>query len=289
MLARALSTIGLPAHPASGPPIRANLEPISLRRTSDGWRVDWNDEQRADVWSYAGLCPSLAAVLERRLRDAYSGRTSAPARSSGESLPVLPAVDTGAEDRPHPLRAIHCAGPSAVLALLAEPSSPHPLDEIYAADLLWAMTAVSPGPPDDAPPADLADAPLLPRSYALLKLLFLPQPIHTPAGVVRVPFDPQVVTMLRARRVPEACRRAMQLLRSAGLRPMPHPTSGGIARDRDWDDPCASQNGLRLAAALLVPLHPFVIEAMQNLVLRPVEEQWEADDDMLAANGSTAP
>lgn len=280
-LARALASIGHPTRQEDIPPIRCNLEPVQLRRSSTGLRAEWVDNERADVWSVASLPANLAAVLERRLRDGFGKRHAGNVAPSPETLPDADSSNRHSDDWAHPLRALYSAGPSCLLSLLGDPSAPQTLDETYATDLLWAMCAISPTPRAEPVPADLAACRYLPRAYALLKLLFVPRPIHTTAGPVRVPYDPQVITLLRAGRVADACRRGMQLLRAAGLRPMPHPAAGGPSRDQEWADLPGNRNGLRLAAALLVPVHPLVIEAIQDLILRPAEEL-QTSDELLA-------
>jgi CRISPR-associated protein Csx17 len=93
------------------------------------------------------------------------------------------------------------------------------------------------------------------RSWALLKHLFLPNPVRTRSGeeiVVRP--DPVLVPLLIAGRVNEACRIAARRLFSAGLNPIRAEFADG-------------EDGTRLAASLLIPIRrPYEIS---RLVLIP--------------------
>jgi CRISPR-associated protein Csx17 len=93
----------------------------------------------------------------------------------------------------------------------------------------------------------------IPRAYALLKLLFLPQELRLPSGEeVRVKPEPSLLPLLQAGRIGDACAIAQRRLVSAGT----NPTRARLA---DVED------GIRLAAALLVPVHS--IAKLTGLVL----------------------
>lgn len=88
-------------------------------------------------------------------------------------------------------------------------------------------------------------APPLWRSYALLKLLFLPTGMLRDGGsTVTVP-DPAVLSLLRAGRVSDAIAVGTRQLLAHGLRPR------RVTDESDTPDP---ERGRRLAAALLIPI-----------------------------------
>ena len=118
-------------------------------------------------------------------------------------------------------------------------------------------------------PAHDTDPPPLPRAYALLKLLFVPQPLRVNGLLVTIKAEPSIVTLLTAGHLGEACRIAMRRLRASGLSPLPHPRSGGVVRDADWQElENLGNDGERLAATLLLPLSYASIDRLRELVLR---------------------
>lgn len=86
---------------------------------------------------------------------------------------------------------------------------------------------------------------IIPRNYALLKHLFQPS--------VDVRTEPSILSLLVAGRTEDACDVAHRRLRNSGLCP----------RNASFPD---GQDGVRLAASLLIPIHP--IESLSRLVLR---------------------
>ena len=94
---------------------------------------------------------------------------------------------------------------------------------------------------------------VIPRSYALLKLLFLPHALRLAGGEgVDIKPEPSVLPLLRANRIVDACAVAQRRLFSSGC----SPTRAALA---DVED------GTRLAAALLVPVQ--FISKLTGLVL----------------------
>jgi CRISPR-associated protein Csx17 len=87
------------------------------------------------------------------------------------------------------------------------------------------------------------------RSYALLKHLFHP-------GLDIRP-EPAILSLLSANRTDDACEIALRRLRSAGKAPV----------NVEFPD---EADGIRLAAALLIPVQP--IEGLSRLVLREQQE-----------------
>lgn len=90
---------------------------------------------------------------------------------------------------------------------------------------------------------------IIPRNYALLKHLFHPQVEARP--------EPSILSLLLAGRTKAACEVAHRRLRIAGLSP----------RNASFPD---EQDSVRLAATLLIPIHP--IESLSRLVLREDRE-----------------
>jgi CRISPR-associated protein Csx17 len=124
----------------------------------------------------------------------------------------------------------------------------------------------------------------LPRDYALLKLLFLPQALTIrreldgtvswrlardgEAGITIRP-EPRILPMLRAGRIGEACRIAAQRLRVSGLPPMPGPLPTGVMRDDSWSEWSAGPHrAQRLAAALMIPILSNSVNRLVHLVCR---------------------
>lgn len=219
--------------------LRCNLEVVV--RTKWGW--DWAEPQDryATVWSATSLPRNLQAVLERRMMDAT--------RAGLDDLPFESRFPTGAED---------------VAAFLA-----HQTDDARLEEWLWGLMLIdlARAIPNDLAPVAMNELPLpLPRTYALLKLLFLPHYSALPAENDRpMRPEPAILSHLRAQRLPEACRLAARRLRASGYVSLPGPTSGGGARTPDYSVPKPMLD--RLAAALLIPISK--PERLQALVLRP--------------------
>jgi CRISPR-associated protein Csx17 len=226
-------------------PLRANLESVTWPGHPD-WKgyTSWAERSRAVVWSSANLSANLVAILERRLMDGD--------RNGCSKLPLASWRSTSLD---------------AVSAFLAGA-----VDDARVEDLLWGLLLVDHGRPHPIQPSrPPADAPPLPRAYALLKLLFLPDPLATKAGEVRVRPEPSLVPLLRAGHIGDACALAMRRLRASGLLPTPYRTGGRAARDDEWRDAAGSVEAQRLAAALLFPVSLSDVTRLTALVLRPGE------------------
>ena len=101
----------------------------------------------------------------------------------------------------------------------------------------------------------------VPRSWSLLKLLFLPAGIPRSNGdPVEVRPEPSTLRLLRAGRVGDACRVAARRLYAAGLTPV----QASFPDDSD---------GTRLAAALLVPIRN--VDWLMRRVLHVTAEETE--------------
>ena len=115
----------------------------------------------------------------------------------------------------------------------------------------------------------------LPAAYAAMKLTLLPSEfICLEFGEARgIKMEPQILAMLRAGRVNDAYRVASRRLIASGLRPL--SAAPGIA-DR-------SEQGRRLAAALLFPLDKGVHKALAERALHRPSASVETE---LAVNGT---
>lgn len=211
------------------PPIRANLEPIELR----GRRAVWADGGRSVV-SGGELARLLAAILERRLLD--YGAEGLEATTSIEAAHVAAFLNAG---HVHDARVL---------------------------DLLWGLILVDPtqraGLAEGT--GSFAQAPPLPRSYALLKLVFL-QPSYalTSASGDRVSPEAAILARLRAHDLPGACRLASRRLRAAGFVPVPAP---GVSGRERLAESVGRLDPRRVEAALLFPVRN--VTQLRRLVLR---------------------
>jgi CRISPR-associated protein Csx17 len=251
-IARALASIYDPE--ARIGPLRANLEPVCREERC----VKWAEKDRAVVWNAADLAINLAHVLERRVLDGQRAMcTALPlASDSAVSLDTIAAFLDGE------------------------------LDDQRIEDLLWGLILIERrgglklGRPVEREEAN--DRPM-PRTYALLKLLFLPRPLvgesqgerirwrlaHAgEAGIVIRP-EPRVLPLLRAGRIGEACRIAAQRLRVSGLPPIPGTLPDGRIRDETWSEFAGNPRlAQRLAGSLLIPIDSASVNRLVHLVCR---------------------
>jgi CRISPR-associated protein Csx17 len=221
--------------------IRRNLEPVEAK----GRFTAWAEKDRAVVWTAGDLPGNLAAILTRRAMDAE--------RTGGKA---------------HALKASHHAPLSAVCNFLAGS-----LDESLIADLFWGLCLCDSR--DYCPVSqETFDSQPLPSSYALLKLLFLPPDRDSSIDETQAPNAPdaRVLALLRANRLAEACQRAAQVLRGRRLLARPLAMHGRPGRDGEWAEtrwPGLTAN--RLAAALLIPIHPLAVDSLKTRILRPAK------------------
>ncbi|HUJ08795.1 MAG TPA: type I-U CRISPR-associated protein Csx17 [Verrucomicrobiae bacterium] len=244
----ALALSGIHDHERKIGSLRSNLESVTVWRSkTDSLIAKWAEKDRAVVWNSADLSTNLAAVLRRRLMDGE--------RKGCETLPLTTA---------------NFISLNTVSRFLAGE-----IDERRIEDLLWGLMLLPQSPPGALRrPADDADAPPLQRAYALLKLLFLPHPLRVDGQEITIKAEPSIVPLLAAGHVGEACRVVMRRLRASGLSPLPHPRSGGVVRDADWQElEYPGSNGQRLAAALLLPVSYASIEQLRKLVVRDAKDK----------------
>jgi CRISPR-associated protein Csx17 len=225
VLAAALASIGGSEKRA---PFRVHLESVAIVNGSAGWTSD----DAAAIWGSGSLAENLASTLHRRSIDA---------RSAGESHPALAAAQFA------PLEAID--------AFLRGETDDVRIEEFLRGLALidWRTNR------QEEQASGSTIVPTLPRAYALLKLLFLPEGrlCRGPASeVIEIKHEPTIIPLLRAGRITEGLHTAAQRLRATGLTPLTD----------QFYFPAA--DGARLAAALLIPISQRSIRALADLTLR---------------------
>lgn len=199
-------------------PLGANLAPVDPRKP---WAWAQHGDQTA--WVGGSLAARMASVLRRRMLDAE--RFLCNANPLWGNLRVTPedivafiegGVDEGLlEDLLYGFMWVRWHDRAGVREAQAELRA------------RWS----SPVEPRE-----------IQRSYALLKLLFLPGPLPTGrADPVYLRSEPAIVPLLCAGRVQDACRIAQRRLYAKGVTPVRVEFTN-------------SENGPRLAAALLIPV-----------------------------------
>jgi CRISPR-associated protein Csx17 len=247
-IARALASMSDPE--AKIGPFRSNLEPVDWKKRSRAWA----EKDRAVVWNAGDLAINLASVLQRRVMDGQ--------RVGCERLPLASSLTV-------PLDTV-----SAFLD--------GNLDEQRIKDLIWGLMLIEHRGIPEAVGYKSPDSPIS-RTYALLKLLFLPRPIaadrvsgklcwrlarNGEAGIIIRP-EPRILSLLQVGRVGEACSIAVQRLRISGLAPMPGPLPDGKTRDNTWFECEGNHRAVqRLAAALLIPVCSQSVNRFVHLVCR---------------------
>ena len=230
-IAAALASIGPTDKVGS---LRANLTALDPEKP---W--SWSNGQGQTAWTGHSLAGRLANVLHRRMMDAE--------RVQCRANPTWGGIALRAED----------------VAAFIEGG----LDESLIEDLLFGFALIR---WDGEETCQKVKAELhtrwalsvtrrvVPRSWALLKHLFLSTPITIIGGqeiIIRP--EPAIIPLLCANRVSHACEIASRRLFSAGLAP---------TRARMPD----GENGTRIAAALLLPIRR--LNDLSKLVLHREED-----------------
>jgi CRISPR-associated protein Csx17 len=240
----ALALAGIHDHEKKVGPIRANIEAVSFERR----RPDWKKNGFSEVWNNASLSMNLLAVLERR---------------------VIDAEKLGCKDLP--LLSPYKASVDAVSAYIAGD-----VDDRRIEELLWGMVLVnhsklsgeprSPGR-SEKEHGDAESLAVMPRSYALLKLLFLSGALVTGNGTINVRPEPSIMSLLRAGRTAGACAIASRRLRASGLTTMTHRKGAEPFNELDWQTDAV--DSMRLGAALLFPISASSVDSLRKMVVRP--------------------
>ncbi|MFQ5743983.1 MAG: type I-U CRISPR-associated protein Csx17 [Acidobacteriota bacterium] len=264
-VARAVASIHDPEKKIG--PIRSNIEPVVVGRGKQGRRhANWAERERAVVWNAADLATNMGGVLQRRMMDGQ--------RAGCKRLPLEGRF-------------------SAPLEVVAKCLAGE-LDEERIEKLIWGLTLIDDDGARSPARRETPDS-LLPRAYALLKLLFLPRPLvvergaggtpaarllrdKEPGGIVIRP-EPSVLHLIRGGRLGEACAIAMRRLRASGLESMPGPIRGNRIRDDDWAEldeiGRGSLRAQNLMGALLIPIHDSAVNRIVRLVGRIQETRDE--------------
>ncbi len=214
--------------------LRTNLEDVEIRGNS----ISWVDRNHSAVWSAVDLSPNLAAILSRRVMDADKNGNAADA-----------------------LKSSHRASLTAVAQFIAGE-----LDEARTTDLLWSLSLCELGAYKRENLT--GEAPVLPAAYRLLKLLF-----HSTSTDRKDTAEPLpnlgILSLLRADRTPEACQRAVRILRGTGLTAKPFAMRGFPARDSEWRDLTHTEcTPAMIAAALLIPISHSALDSLKKKMLR---------------------
>jgi CRISPR-associated protein Csx17 len=240
-------------HDAEGKigPWRANLEPVNWKKRCRTWA----EKDRAVVWNAGDLATNLANVLERRLMDGQrAGCTVLPLASH-----AMASLDT-------------------IAAFLDGD-----LDDQRIEDLLWGCMLIDQGNGRNSESVreEETNHRHIPRTFALLKLLFLSRPLvgesnhgkiywrlaYAGETGITIRPEPNILPLLRAGRLGEACRIAAHRLRVSGLPPIPGVLPDGLARDAVWSELTIDlRHAERLAASLLIPIDSASINQLVHLV-----------------------
>jgi CRISPR-associated protein Csx17 len=219
-------------HPPRRLPMAAHFAPLDLSVADQPW-WRWNDDRPAGersaeplaVWGAGGLVRNMVAVLERRL---------------------IEQAMRGLEDKP--LAAAAPARLSDVLAFLTDPGFDDARCAALLAGLVWARPAQL--------KTDREKPPTPPFAYAALKPLFTPDATLRAETILpegaRLPVPPGLIARLRTGETDAAVRSALARARASGLASPFDPARMGDTKTRFG----AGLEGDRLAAALLIPLHP---------------------------------
>ena len=199
---------------------------------------NWAVNDKGVVWGAGTVVENLSAILQRRSIDA---------RSAGASHPALQAR------RYASLRAI-------------EAFLNHNTSDPQIENLLWGLAIVNWKEEETkfSFKDSISSAPTLPRAYALLKLLFLPSgklTLKNSNELIEIKHEPTIIPLLRAGRVKDALQTAVRRLRVSGLVPM--------TETFDFPD----EDAVRMAAALLIPIHESSVRELARLVLRAKLEE----------------
>jgi len=218
-------------HPPRRLPMAAHFAPLDLSVADQPW-WRWNDDRPAGersaeplaVWGAGGLVRNMVAVLERRL---------------------IEQAMRGLEDKP--LAAAAPARLSDVLAFLSGAFDDGRCARLLAG-LVWAR------PTHFKVERDIRPTP--PFAYAALKPLFTPDATLRAETILpdgaRLPVPPGLIARLRTGETDAAVRSALARARASGLASPFDPARLGDTKTRFG----AGLEGDRLAAALLIPLHP---------------------------------
>lgn len=233
-------------------PLRHQMEPVTTWKSEGRLRVRWDPGAGRDVaWTSGHLTDALNAVMHRRLTSAVqSGSTS--------------YADHGS-----------CRASLGDVADLTEGR----VDEARLTDLLWGCVLLDWArvAPDDLPgPRPDSRVPHPGALYALMKLCFAGRPLRVLMQKLcseqasqangDIPLVRQIHRLAASGRGSDAAAHAIRRLRGSGLVPALSSTQVGAV------------TSARTAAALLLPLADRDLNSLENVVLRPEQNDNRLDD-----------
>lgn len=210
--------------------LRQNLEPVKGK--------GWDEKDTVVSWKSSHLIENMAAILERRMIDMQR-----------QSVPDLP------------LKSKYYASMEAISVFMAGD-----VDDRRIGELLWGLCLIDQkyGEPCER----REETPFYPisRPYCILKHMFVPEKLVFAGEEIHVKPELSVLPLLRAERIQAAIMIAERRLRSCGLMPM---TDSRIDQ-KNWVSSAGfgDVSGLRLAAALLIPVNKPGMKTISKLVLR---------------------
>ena len=230
---------------------RSNLEPIDveeieIKENGKPKKIkkinDWTKNSPSATWNTGSLADNLANILHRRSIDARGSLLS------------------------HPQMQSKCFASLGAIAKFLNPEYENgETDNEKIEDYLFALILIN---WDRAKVSEamhkIEDLWKLPRIYALLKLLFLPEGklIRKDHEEITIKHEPSIVPLLRAGRIKDALEIAERRLNSSGIIP--------LTKAKDFYYP--EEDGARLAAALLIPIDQAAIEEIARLILPDTQE-----------------
>jgi CRISPR-associated protein Csx17 len=210
-------------------PLRANMIPMAADRPYPAFKLDKMDDN-AVVWGEGSLTKNLLAVIQRRLLE-YR-------QSDLQELPLKARLPADLAD----------------VSLFLEGL----VDESKIEKLLWGLNAIDWYWVKDAPYTERVGEPLVPASYALLKLTHMPGPVRfdfdDPGIEVRL--DPTILARAQSGQITVACRIASRRLNASGLQP----------KTANFTMPPGQGN--RIAASILFPLREADLIYLARMVIK---------------------
>ena len=207
--------------------------------TSKG--VSWKADNRSFVWTAGDPLSNMLSVLQRRVLEGHMLGLSHP-----------------------PLASAYPARLDDIAAFLDGR-----LDVLRLADLVLPLSFVSYSPRSDRGNSQQRAPFELPTAYAAMKLTLLPGKFKCSAigADTKISVEPSMLAMLSAGRIGDAHTVACRRLRASGLRPL----------SKEPGIPDRSDQGNRLAAALMFPLDESAYAALAERALRMPDRRMDSN------------
>ena len=228
---------------------RSNLEPIDVEEIEikeNGKRKkikkinDWTKNSPSATWNIGSLADNLANILHRRSIDARGNLFSHPQMQSKRFASLGAITNFLNPEYEHGETDDKKIEDYLFALILVNWDRANVIEALHKDEELWK----------------------LPRIYALLKLLFLPEGKlkRKDQEEITIRHEPSIVPLLRAGRIKDALEIAERRLKSSGVEPL----AGSFYYPKE--------NGARLAAALLIPIDQKAILKIADLVLPEPEK-----------------